>query len=123
LIVATWEIVLKRLLGWAKCTIEKHIERKQPAILTWEDFHKQLVGAAKKFDRSNNVLTPSHVDISEAEVDGVLRARTYVRQLEAVGCEQGDLVRAVNDFLRSAADRTTWSGRALTKSRSSTFRK
>lgn len=103
------EDVLKHLLGWAKRTIEKHIEKKQPAILAWEDFHKQLVGAAKKFDRSDNVLTPVHVDISSADVDRELRARTYVRQLDALRCEESDLVRAVNDFLRSAVDRTTWS--------------
>ncbi|MBK7863201.1 MAG: hypothetical protein IPJ65_32245 [Archangiaceae bacterium] len=105
------EDVLKHLLGWAKRAIDKHVEKKQPPILTWEDFHKQLVGSAKKFDRSENVLASTPADVSQAEIDKELRGRTYVRQLEAVTCEEGDLVRAVNDFLRSAVDRTTWSER------------
>lgn len=105
------EDVLKHLLGWAKRAIDKHVEKKQPPILNWEDFHKQLVGSAKKFDRSENVLASTPADVSQAEIDKELRGRTYVRQLEAVTCEEGDLVRAVNDFLRSAVDRTTWSER------------
>lgn len=105
------EEVLKYLLGWAKRVIDKRIEKKQPPILTWEDFHKQLVAAAKKFDRSENVLTSTSVEITEAEVQKELRGRTYVRQLEAVNCEDGELLQAVNDFLRSAVHRTTWSER------------
>jgi hypothetical protein len=50
------EDVLNYLLGWADRMIKKLIENKLSAILTWEDFHKQLVAAAKKFDRSDNVL-------------------------------------------------------------------
>lgn len=105
------EDVLKHLLGWADRSIKKLIEKKLPAILTWDDFHKQLVGAAKKFDRSENVLASTPADISQASIEKELRARTYVRQLGAVKCEENDLVRAVNDFLRSAVDRTTWSER------------
>jgi hypothetical protein len=105
------EDVLKHLLGWADRLIKKLIENNLPAIITWEDFHKQLVGAAKKFDRSDNVLASTSADISQADIDKELRARTYVRQLEAVKCEEGDLVRSVNDFLRSAVDRTMWSER------------
>lgn len=105
------EDVLKHLLGWAKRTLDAHIEKKRPAILSWDDFHRQLVGAAKKFDRSGNLLAPTPADICQADIDLELRARTYVRQLEVVRCEESELSRAVNDFLRSAVDRTTWSER------------
>jgi hypothetical protein len=105
------EDVLKHLLGWAKRAIDAHIEKKRPAVLSWDDFHRQLVGAAKKFDRSGNLLAPTPADICQADIDTELRARTYIRQLEAVKCEEGELARAVNDFLRSAVDRTTWSER------------
>lgn len=108
---AVCEDVLLYLLGWADRVIKKLIEKKRPAILTYDDFHKQLVGAAKKFDRSANVLTSTPADISQTDIDKELRARTYVRQLDAVKCEETDLVRAVNDFLRAAVDRTTWSER------------
>jgi len=105
------EEVLFYLLGWADRTIKKLVEKRLPAILPYEDFHNQLVGAARKFDRSENLLRSTQADISQADVDKELRARTYVRQLEAVKCEESALVQAVNDFLRSAVDRTTWSER------------
>jgi|GEM_PF-241732 len=103
--------VLKLLLGWAKKVIDKRIEQLRAPIITWNEFHKAFVAAAKKLDRSENVLTPTPAEISQPEVERHLRERTYVRQLEAVKCDDTDLVRAVNDFLRSAVDRTTWSER------------
>lgn len=103
------EQVLTHLLGWTKRTIDKLIEKKQPAVIPWEDFHKQLVGAAKKFDRSDAVLTSTPATLDQADIEKELRARTYVRQLQAVQCDDNTVVRAVNDFLRSAVDRTRWS--------------
>jgi len=105
------ENVLQHLLGWTKRVIDKHIENKRPAVLTWEDFNKQLVAAAKKFDRSESALTATTAEVTPADVQAELRSRTYVRQLEAVQCLEDELVRAVNDFLRAAVDRTTWSER------------
>ena len=103
--------VLKHLLGWAKKTIDKRIEQSRAPVITWDEFHKAFVAAAKKLDRAETVLVPPPAEISQPEVDRHLRERTYVRQLEAVKCDDSDLVRAVNDFLRSAVDRTTWSER------------
>jgi len=103
--------VLKQLLGWVKKTIDKRIEQSRAPIITWDEFHKAFVAAAKKLDRAENVLVATPAEISQPEVELHLRERTYVRQLEAVKCDDTDLVRAVNDFLRSAVDRTTWSER------------
>jgi hypothetical protein len=105
------EDVLRHLLGWVKREIDKCIEKKMPAILKWEDFNSQLVAAARKFDRSNTFLNSTPVEVNPADVKAELRCRVYVRQLEAVNCMEDELVRAVNDFLRSAVDRTTWSER------------
>jgi hypothetical protein len=105
------EDVLKHLLGWAKRVIDKRIEKKLPAVLTWEEFNKQLVAAARKFDRSESVLTATTAEVTPANVQAELRSRRYVRQLEAVKCREDELVRAVNDFLRAAVDRTSWSER------------
>ena len=105
------EEVLKHLLGWAKRSIDKFIEKKKPAILTWEEFNRQLIAAAKKFDRSDSCLLSTSVVIDPADIDSELRSRTYVRQLQAIMCTEDELIRAVNDYLRSAVDRTTWSER------------
>lgn len=104
------EEILKSILGWVKRRVEKLIEARKPPIITWEEFNQQLIAAARKFDRSE-LLTPTPVDISESEVEKELQNRQYIQQLRWVDCTDEDLVRAVNDYLRSSVDRTTWSER------------
>jgi hypothetical protein len=82
-----------------------------PAVLAWEDFHKQLISAAQKFDRSSNVLASAQAEVTHDDVQRELRQRIYVRQLQVVNCLDKDLTSAVNDYLRAAVDRTTWSER------------
>lgn len=101
--------VLTFLLGWAKRIVDKRIEQGHAAVITWEEFHKTFVSAAKKFDRTENVLVATPVDVTEAELQKELRDRTYVRQLQIVQCDDDDMVRAVHDYLRSVTHRTNWS--------------
>lgn len=101
--------VLTFLLGWAKKAVDKRIEQGLAAVITWEEFHKAFVSAAKKFDRAENVLVANPVDVTEAELQKELRDRTYVRQLQIVHCDDDDTVRAVHDYLRSVTHRTNWS--------------
>ena len=101
--------VLTFLLGWAKKSVDKRIEQGHTPVITWEEFHKALVSAAKKFDRAENVLVANSVDVTEAELQKELRDRTYVRQLQIVQCDDDDMVRAVHDYLRSVTHRTNWS--------------
>jgi hypothetical protein len=104
------EEVLKSILGWTKKRVEKLIEEKRPPIITWEEFNQQLIVAARKFDRSE-ILTPTPVEITESEVERELQSRQYIQQLQWIECTDEYLVRAVNDYLRSSVDRTTWSER------------
>lgn len=78
-------------------------------MITWDEFHKAFLAAAKKFDRAENVLVAIPVEVTEAELQKELRDRTYVRQLEVVKCDDDDTVRAVHDYLRSVTHRTDWS--------------
>jgi hypothetical protein len=104
------EEVLKSILGWTKKRVEKLIEAREPPIITWEEFNQQLIAAARKFDRSE-LLTPTPVEITGSEVEQELQSRQYIQQLRWIDCTDEDLVRAVNDYLRSSIDRTTWSER------------
>lgn len=107
---AAVEEILKSILGWTKKRVEKLIEAKKPPIITWEEFNQQLIAAARRFDRSE-LLTPTAVEITASEVEHELQSRQYIQQLRWVDCTDGDLRRAVNDYLRSSVDRTTWSER------------
>jgi hypothetical protein len=104
------EKILDSLLGWTKRRIDKLIESNKPAIITWEEFNQQLIAAARKHDRSE-LLTPTPVEITESEVENELQNRQYIQQLRWIDCSDRYLVRAVNDYLRSATDRTIWSER------------
>lgn len=103
--------VLNALLGWTKKRVEKLIEAGKPPIIAWDEFHPQLIAAARRFDRSE-ILAPSPVQITEPEVEVELQSRHYVQQLRWIACAEADQVQAVNDYLRSSIDRTTWSERA-----------
>lgn len=107
---AAVEEILKSILGWTKKRVEKLIEARKPPIINWDEFNQQLIAAARKFDRSE-LLTPTPVEITESEVEEELQSRQYIQQLRWVDCTDGELVRAVNDYLRSSVDRTTWSER------------
>lgn len=102
--------VLKYVLGWVKKKVDKLIEQGRTPIIAWSDFNAQLIAAARRFDRSD-ILSPTPTEISESDIEKELRSRLYIRQLEIIDCEERDLVRAVNDYLRSSVDRTTWSER------------
>lgn len=104
------EEVLNTILGWTKKRVEKLIEAGKPPIIAWEDFNQQLIAAARKFDRSE-LLKSTAVEITESEVERELQSRQYIQQLRWIDCTDGELVRAVNDYLRSSVDRTTWSER------------
>lgn len=107
---AAVEEVLKSILGWTKRRVEQLIEAGKPPIITWDEFNTQLIAAARKFDRSE-LLTPTPVEITESEVEKELQGRQYIQQLRWIDCADGELVRAVNDYLRASVDRTTWSER------------
>jgi hypothetical protein len=104
------EDVLKSILGWTKKRVENLIEARKPPIITWDDFNRQLIAAARKFDRSE-LLAPTPVEISESEIQQELQSRKYIQQLRWVEFASDELIRAVNDYLRSSVDRTAWSER------------
>lgn len=105
------ENILTHLLGWVKRTVDGLIEKGRPAVITFGEFHKILVAEAKRFDRSNSLVTSPRT-ISETEVNYELRNRVYIRQLQIINLEDNELVQAVNDYLQASAARTLWSERA-----------
>lgn len=107
--VGARENVCQFLLGWVKSEIDKRIAGGKPPVLTCSEFNRQLLAAAKKFDRSENALFATPVEIDSTQVLRELEERVYVRQLAAIDCERKDLETAVIDYLRAVADRTHWS--------------
>lgn len=102
--------ILNSVLGWTKRRVEHLIEARKPPIIKWDDFNRQLVAAARKFDRSE-LLAPTPLEITESEIQQELKSRQYIQQLRWIELPNDELVQAVNDYLRSSVDRTAWSER------------
>lgn len=95
-------------VGSAKEQVDRLIRGGKPAVIDADEFKRKF----RQFVRTNNLpdfllsLAPKP---DATQVHTLLRARpTFVRQLEIVGASDEFGVRAVSDFLRSAADRTKW---------------
>jgi hypothetical protein len=100
--------VSRYLLGWVKKKVHKLIESGVPASIAYSDFHQVLVAAAKKFNTTNALSSVAQPPGRE-QIEGHLRSRTYVRQIQLVELTEDEQVAAVNDFIRAAIDRTRWS--------------
>ena len=100
--------VLESAIGWVKVQIDRALERSLVPVLKVDDFNRALLAAAKKFDRAATVLFAAPILIQRGQIEDELRARTYVRQMKAIECDEPDLEDAVADYLRAAADRVRW---------------
>lgn len=102
------EPVLASLLGWVKRRIDQQIENGRAAVIAYDDFHRQLVGSARKHDRADAVLQSAASQPDPDEIKKEMRSRTYVRQLQFVEAKIDDQTQAVTEYLMSFVDRTNW---------------
>ena len=99
--------VVEHALGWVKRQAELLMEKQRPAILSRDEFHKEMTAYIRKH-RERAILrsvAPAEVP-KEKKVE--LMPRTFVRQLEVVGADFNDRLQAVSDFFRATYDRTEW---------------
>lgn len=107
---------LLHALGWVKKQIDVLIEKQQPAQITVQDFQAEMQSYIRKRD-NRTILT----SIAAEPQSGVVREqipRTYVCQLDLIGCDDEEKLEAINDFLRASVDRTHWSKEGIIHSSS-----
>lgn len=102
------DLVCSHAIGRAKERADALIRSKQPAIIEAGAFQDEI----KAFIRANNLpnlLVSIAQSPEETEIADVLSERpVFVRQLELIEASQAQQVRAVSDYLRSAADKARW---------------
>lgn len=104
--------VLRWALGWLKTQTDRLMEQGAPARIREDVF----LGALLNYVRIHDRLT---ILRSVAGAVGVPSLRpeddmqTYVKQLRLIEEEDEDILAAVNDFLRAATDRTSWSAEGM----------
>ena len=103
------EFVLHGLSGWLQENILTKIAANNSAIVSWEEFdHKFQV----LFDRSRKRelidFTLQAMPDSD-EIGSHLKARPmYIRQLDIIGMDDDEVVRAVSDYMRAEINRLKW---------------
>ena len=103
------EFVLDGLSGWLQMDILTKIAANNNAIISWKEFdHKFQV----LFDRSRKrelIDFTLHSLPEGEEIDSQIKIRpTYIKQLDIIGMNDDDVVRAVSDYLRADINRARW---------------
>lgn len=100
-------------VGRAKESVDRLIREGAAPMLDGDDFKKEF----RHFVQKNNLpglLVPFTTDPPEGVVTALLATHpTFVKQLDLVRVSDDERVRAVSDFLRAAADKSTWAEAGL----------
>lgn len=100
-------------IGLAHGSLDELARAKKPAVVSCESFRRKVRLLAARSNLENLIATPapsSHA-VQAVASDNPL----FVRQLHAVDLQADDVLSAVSDYLRTAADKTFWgeAGRIL----------
>lgn len=100
-------------IGRAKESVDRLIRAGKPPLLDGDKFK----GEFRNFVQRNNLpglLVPFSSDPPSKAVSALLATQpTFVKQLDLVQVSEDERVRAVSDFLRAAADKSTWADAGL----------
>jgi C-terminal domain 7 of the ABC-three component (ABC-3C) systems len=110
------EEVLDKALGFVKRRLDSAIQQKQVPSIQVDDFNRELAAYVGKL-RIHNFLNDFAGELDPGDVE-THRLKIYVRQLEIVGADDDDVLRAINAFLRSAHNRAVWANKGMVWSES-----
>jgi hypothetical protein len=105
-------------IGMAKEQADRLIRDGQPPLVDGDTFKKTFRAFVRKINIPGLLSSFTQVPPA-AEVAAVLSARPiFIRQLEIIDVTEQDRVRAVSDFLRASADKSSWAEQGLVFERS-----
>ena len=101
--------IYEHLSGWLQNTMAIKISKKEPPIITFNDFHHEFlslfqdVRTKKLIDYAIDRL-PSNAMLQKEVQDRPV----YVQQLQIINLESSGIIEAVSDFLRAKTNRQEW---------------
>ena len=104
--------VARQAMGWVKARIDRLIQEGKAALVSVDDFQSEMTAFVIKVDRSLilNSFAPTPLpEVAQAE----LPRRRYIKQLDLIGSDHAQKLRAANDYLRAAYDRSEWATRGI----------
>ncbi|HEY7337657.1 MAG TPA: ABC-three component system protein [Bryobacteraceae bacterium] len=97
------EDVLLRGLGWVKATVDVCIEKGLPAVLSVDEFRRELTSFRNKL--KSRPYLPSFAGAPPTEQDITAnRLCMYVQQLQLVDSPEEEIFKAISDFLSAKAN-------------------
>ena len=101
--------LLENIAGWLHKELTEKIAARQPAIITWEDFDRQVKVLFDRARRLELIDFTLQEPIEESDIQQQVKVRPcYLKQLYAIDCDVDDTLEAVCDFLRAKVNRDKW---------------
>lgn len=95
------------LVGWVEEQLVSALADRRGPLISEEAFHLALANIRDRFTRGALPARHWQAEVTEAELAGQATS-TFVRQLEFIAAEPESVRRAIRDYLRAVAERTTW---------------
>jgi hypothetical protein len=101
--------ILNFISGWLQQEVITKISKKELAKVTWEEFEKQTAVVFDRARRRELIDFTLQDPIKEDDIQQQVKIQpTYLKQLEAIDCDDDDILEAVADFLRAKVNRDKW---------------
>lgn len=105
------EVVAPQMLGWVKQKLEISLEKQQPAIISRDEFFREMRAFIRKIAYQQMLRSfASKPSSAEKEKE---KLRTYVRQLQLIQLDETRILGSITDFLMSVSERVEWADRGL----------
>lgn len=104
--------VARQAMGWVKARIDELIRDGKQAVVSVDEFQSEMTAFVIKVDRSL-ILNSFAPTPPAAAIEAELPQRCYIKQLDLIGSDDAQKLRAANDYLRAAYDRTEWAARGI----------
>ena len=112
------DAVIQHAHGWIKEKMDGLILAGKPASLNVDEFNDEMRSFLPRIDFQHILAAiAGKVELSEDTL-AAEQLRTYVRQLQLIEGSDEDVFEAINQFLRSAAERSAWSKQGLVHEKS-----
>ncbi len=103
------EFVLHSLSGWLQENILEKIAAKNSAIVSWDEYDKKFQVLFDRSRRRELIDFTLQTMPDSDEINSHLKIRpTYIRQLDIIGMNDDEVVRAVSDYMRAEINRAKW---------------
>lgn len=110
---ALWNDICAYGIGLAKERADRRIRDKLDPVLDGDQFKNDFRLFVQKTN-TPGLLTSFTTAPAPAELKALIESRpVFIQQLELIGVETPEMVRAVSDYLRTSADKTIWAEAGL----------